>query len=90
MAYNHIGDYGLEILAEYLKTRPELLGLNIAGNAITDIGARYALCLVCHGLVRDKVTLIVTIKNVVEALSYLMNHSGSLENKEDYYKTSFN
>lgn len=43
MAYNHIGDYGLEILAEYLKTRPELLGLNIAGNAITDIGARYVV-----------------------------------------------
>lgn len=40
MGYNNIGDYGLEILAEYLKTRPNLLALNIAGNAITDIGAR--------------------------------------------------
>lgn len=41
LGYNHIGDYGAEVLTEYLKTRPNMLGLNIAGNDITDLGAWY-------------------------------------------------
>lgn len=40
IAYNHIGDYGAEVLSNYLKSSPNLLGLNMAGNGIADIGAR--------------------------------------------------
>lgn len=43
LGYNRIGDHGIELLANWLKTTPPLLGLNIAANHIGDTGARFAV-----------------------------------------------
>lgn len=40
VGYNKIADYGVERIGEYIKTKPQLLGLNIAGNSISNIGGR--------------------------------------------------
>lgn len=40
LGYNRIGDYGIELLADWLKTKPNLLGLNVAANGICNTGAR--------------------------------------------------
>lgn len=37
---NKMGDYGAEIIANWLKNRPNLRGLNIAANNIGSYGAR--------------------------------------------------
>lgn len=41
LGYNQFGDHGMELIGEWLNTGPNLLGLNVAGNNITNIGARY-------------------------------------------------
>lgn len=41
LGYNRMGDMGIELLALWLRTRPPLLGLNVAGNGIKDTGARF-------------------------------------------------
>lgn len=37
---NTIGDYGAELLAKWLKTRPNLRALDISANGIRSLGAR--------------------------------------------------
>jgi Ran GTPase-activating protein (RanGAP) involved in mRNA processing and transport len=39
LGYNNICCVGVEFLADWLKLRPDLLGLNIAGNNVKDHGA---------------------------------------------------
>lgn len=39
LGYNTLHDLGVELLAEWLRSRPNLLGLNIAGNAMRDSSA---------------------------------------------------
>lgn len=38
IGYNNICCVGVEFLSDWLKTRPDLLGLNIAGNNVKDYG----------------------------------------------------
>lgn len=41
LGYNNIADMGIDLLGQHLKEkRPNMLGLNVAGNQITDHGAR--------------------------------------------------
>ncbi|CAH1105420.1 unnamed protein product [Psylliodes chrysocephalus] len=40
IGYNNISDYGTELIATWLRDRPNLKGLNLAGNCIGPVGAR--------------------------------------------------
>lgn len=40
LGYNKVGDHGIEEIAKWLRTRPNLIGLNVSGNAIGNTGAR--------------------------------------------------
>ncbi|KAI4465838.1 leucine-rich repeat-containing protein 34 [Holotrichia oblita] len=40
LGYNKIGDHGIEEIAKWLRTKPNLVGLNVSGNAIGNTGAR--------------------------------------------------
>ena len=47
IGYNRIGDFGVENISLYLKKIPSLLGLNIAGNSVTNNGAKLIFFIFC-------------------------------------------
>lgn len=40
LSCNNIGDYGAELLAKWLETRPNVRALDISANTIRSLGAR--------------------------------------------------
>ncbi|XP_018332731.1 leucine-rich repeat-containing protein 34-like [Agrilus planipennis] len=62
IGFNRFGDHGIELLANWLKEKPALVGLNVAGSGIKNTGARA----LSFGLPFSKVKLLDITFNKIE------------------------